>query len=203
MMKMPTRKFLQERISSFQSDHDVPRKLKFLAEATAELSDEEGNIEIGNKSTERRGSLGTILHIASTAGNDFLVEVQIEAGADVAALNKHSWTALMIAQAQGHESCAQILSKHMKTIGANPTSRALPPSCMVDLNPTSSIIFGPDNLTATPFPSDAAGGQKQLYFISANHPIPIDSPTFYYEMTILNSGEFGPGGYVYTNAIEI
>lgn len=196
---MPTRKFLQERISSFQSDHDIPRKLKLLAEATAELYDEEGNIEKGDKRTERRGSYGTILHIASAVGNPFLVEVQIEAGADVAALNKHSWTALMVAQARLHEPCARILSEHMKIIGANPTPRALSPSGMVNFNHTESIVFGPDNLTATPDSSAAAGGQNQNYLISANHPIPLDSPTFYYEMTILN---IGSDGYVYTNAIE-
>lgn len=191
---MPIRIFLQERISTFQSDQDVPRKLKLLAEATAKSYDEEEeeDIEKGYIGTESRGLVGTILHTASVVGNTFLVEVLIEAGADVTALNSHSWTALMVAKALGHEACARILSKHMKTIEANPTSQALSPSCIVNFGSrVSTVHFGLDNLTATHEPSDATGGQDLFYGIRANHPIPVDSPTFYYEMTVL---KFGNGG---------
>lgn len=185
---MPIRKFLQERISTFRRPQDVPRKLKLLAEATEKLKDAEKNIEDGDIEVEGRGPYGTILHTASAVGNLFLVEVQIEAGEDVTALNNHSWTALMVAKALEHEACARILSKHMETIGVNPTSQALSPSRMVNTNPKEPIHFGLDNLVATPELSDATGGQKLRYRIRANHPVPVESPTFYYEMTVLKVG---------------
>ena len=173
---------------TFQSDQDVPRKLKLLAEATAKLYDEEKNFEEGDIWTEGRGVYGTILHTASAVGNTFLVEVQVKADADVTALNEHSWTALMVAKALGHEVCACILFKHMKTIEANTTSKALSLSGMVNANPKASIHFGLDNLKVTLELSDATGGEKPRYLIHANHQIPVDSPTFYYEMTILKIG---------------
>ena len=180
--KMPIRKFLRERISSFESAEDVSTKLKLLAEATESLYDEDGKLEEEGKGTDTGVAGGTILHTAAAVGNRYLIEVLIEAGADVTALDRHSWTALMVAKAQEHEKCSHILSRQMKTIGASYTTRPLSPSRMTGYITKASIQLEPDNLIATFKPQNSNVGWMVLW---ADHPVPIDSHTFYYEMTIL------------------
>lgn len=185
-LKMPIRKFLQKRISDFQSSEDVPRKLKLLAEATESLDDEAKNIEIGDDETQNRQPKYSILETASVVGNRFLIEVLIEAGMDVTALDEHSWTALMIAKAGGHKICADVLSRHMETIGANSSLQPPSPSGLITLLDPGIVLFAPDNLTASLYPQDAVG--RLLVYIYGNHPIPIESCSFYYEISILKTG---------------
>ena len=199
--KLPIRHFLQEGILSFQRENeDVPRKMRLLTEATEKVDDEEEDDEEGDAEIEvGRGPYGTILHTASAVGNYWLVEIQIKAGVDVTAFDDHSWTALMVAEAQGHTTCANLLSEHMETIGAHTPPEALPPSGLVKADPKTSIQIGPDNLTATPGSWHALWLQRRVQ-IRSNHPIPPDSPNFYYEITILDNG---PLGYVHSSVIEL
>lgn len=197
-LKAPIRKILQERISCFQSDEDVPRRLKFLAEATKNLYDEEASIEKKDAKTENQ-TIHTILNTASAVGNRFLVEVLIEAGADVTLLDDHSWTALMVAEAAGHKECAHVLFRHMEAIGANSTPQPLSPSRLVNVGQGGPFRFGPDNLTAT-LDSWVVTPEHRHAALEANNPIPINSQPFYYEITISNTG---PQGYVYILSIEL
>lgn len=107
------RNFLLEKLSKFQGENDISRRTWLLAEAVKELDDDDDD-EDGEKEDPEAEEAGricdTILHIACTVGIYWLVELQIEAGVDVSALDQHSWTALMVATAQVHTSCANLLS---------------------------------------------------------------------------------------------
>ena len=122
-------KFLQERISEFESrDEEVPFKIWSLADATRVVDEEEEDDEEGGTEPEsEREPYGTILHTACAIGNHWLVQLQIKAGVDVTAVDSHSWTALMVASAQGHSDCTKLLSDYMESIAANPIPQPLPP----------------------------------------------------------------------------
>ena len=186
--------FLRERILSFETrNEEVPFKIRSLADATREVDEEdeyeyeeEGDAEIESEG----GPYGTILHTACAVGTNWLLELQIKAGVDVTAVDRHSWTALMVAVAQGHSICAKSLSEYMETIAAHPTTQPLSPSGLVKADSSTSIRIGDDGLTATPGSWRAIWLQRRVQ-VRSNHPIPPDSSSFYYEMTILNSGPLG------------
>ena len=188
---MPIRHFLLERISTFQKDEDVPRKIILLAEAIEDEDDKEEDDEEETADLEGGGPYGTILHTASVVGNDWLVEIQIKASVDVTTFDGHSWTELMVAKAQGDATCASLLSEQIVSSIANPAAQPLRPSGLVS---KTSMQIGPENLTATPGSWRASWLGRRVQ-IRSNHPIPPDSPTFYYEVTILENGHLG---YVHT-----
>ena len=198
--KSAIREFLQARISGFESRHEeVPFKIRSLADATLEADEEEEDEEEGDAETESKGGpYGTVLHTACAIDTHWLVELQIKAGVDVTALDSHSWTALMVASAQGHSTCAKTLSEYMGNIVANPSPQPLPPTGLVKADSSTSIRIGDDNLTVTPGSWRAFWLQRRIQ-VRSNHPIPPDSPSFYYEMTILDNG---PLGYVIIGPTE-
>lgn len=148
-----------------------------MAEATKNLDD--GGKEIGDPGIKSAGGpYCTILHTASTIGNDWLVKLQIQAGVDVSAFDNHLWTALMVAKAQGHTSCANLLAGHMENREAKALPQALGPSGLIRAGPKTSISMSALILKeGTQFRSD--------------HPIPPHCRTFYYEIRILANVFFG------------
>ena len=157
--------------------------MRLLEEASEEL-DYEGYIPEGD------GPYGTVLHTASTIGNHWIVEMQIKAGVDVTALDDHGWTAFMVAEAQGHKTCARLLSDHMEAIGVDLVANAIAPSGIVKSEPSSPIEIDSNDLMAMPGSWHYSLVRKRVQ-VRANHPIPSSYPTFYFEVTILNNGPLG------------
>ena len=184
--------FVQEKISSLHcKDEDVPVKLQLLAEAARETDDDQN--EALEAIVEGKTRLpGSLLHIAAAIGLYWIVEMQIKAGVDLTALDTHSWTALMVATAQGHRFCTQLLSEHMLNLGENSSPDAIPPSGLVETQSSTIFEFGQGRLTATPG-SWHFNLQRRVQ-VRSNHPIPPKSASFYYEITILRNG---PLKYVY------
>ena len=198
--------FLQERISVFQSrDEEVPFKMWSLADAIREVDEyeeeeeEKEEDEDAQTESEEGGPYSTVLHTACAIGNHWLVELQIKAEVDVTAVDSHSWTAFRIAVAQDHSTCAKLLRECMEHIKANPIPQPLPPSGLVRAASSTSAKIEADNLTATPGSRPPAWLQRRIQ-VRSNHPIPPDSPWFYYEMTVLSNG---PLGYVRTDPTRI
>lgn len=174
--KLPIRDFIRGQISRIEAGKEIPRRLWLLAEATKNLDDD--GEEIGDPGIKSAGGpYGTILHTASTIGNDWLVSLQIQAGVDVSAFDKHLWTALMVAKAQGHTSCANLLARHM----ANREAKALPEV----LSPSGLIIAGSKMSFSKSSLILKAGTQFR-----SDHPIPSHCRTFYYEIRIQASNVF-------------
>ena len=157
--------------------------MRLLEEASEEM-DYEGYDSEGN------GPYGTVLHTASTIGNRWIVEMQIKAGVDVTAVDDHGWTAFMIAEAQGHVTCARLLSGHAEAIGVSLVANAGEPSGIVKSEPSSPILIESKNLMATPGSWHYSLIRKRVQ-VRANHPIPPSYPTFYFEVAILNNGPLG------------
>lgn len=209
-IKSSIRQFLLERKSSFERRHEeVPARIWSLADATQEFDDEENyNGEASSEDGKYReeydeakgeeGPYGIILHTACAIGNSWLVELQIKDGVDVTAVDSHSWTALMIAKAQGHHACTELLSEYMETVADMPNPQPLPPSGLVKADLGTSIKIKADNLTAE-YGSRRTYGLDRHVQIRSNHPILPDSPSFYYEVTILDSG---PLGYVSSDLVD-
>lgn len=182
--RLPIRKFLQEQLSKFQGERDISKEMWLLAEAVKELGDDD---EGKNGEKEDPGAEGaggtyssTILHIACAVGSYWLVKLQIEAGVDVFALDQHSWTALMIATAKGHTSCANLLSEHMKTSKVKTAPKAFPPSGLV--REIGSIAYiDPENDSLS-----VPKSHIRSILITSNHPIPPHFETFYYEIEVLS-----------------
>ena len=178
--------YVQEKISSLHcKDEDVPVKLQLLAEAARETDDEQNEAleAIVNGKIRLPGSL---LHIAAAIGLYWIVEMQIKAGVDLTALDSHSWTALMIATAQGHRACTQLLSEHMLNLGESSSSDAIPPSGLEETQSSTIFQFGQGRLTATP--GSWHFNIRRRVQVRSNHPIPPTSASFYYEITILRNG---------------
>ena len=184
--RLPIRRFVQERTSSLHAkDEEIPVKLRLLAEAAQRDDDGEDDGEIDSGT----GPYGSILHTAATVGLYWIIELQIKAGADVASLDHHGWTARMIATAQGHHACAQLLSEHALSVGADSSLATLPPAALVTTQSSNFVRFGSDNLSVTP-------GVWLPYLerriqVRSDHPVPARSASFYYEMTILSNGPLG------------
>ena len=190
--KIPIRDFVEEKILSLRSkDEDVPSKLWLLAEAAHEVDGEQDEAAVDGEI----GLFGSILHTAAAIGLHWIVEMQIKAGVDLTALDNHSWTALMVARAQGHNICAQLLSEHMLTIGANSLPDARPPSGLAKTQSSTFIILGSDDLSV--MSGSWHPNLQRRVQVRSNHPIPPKSTSFYYEMTILRNG---PLGYVYSSS---
>ena len=177
-------RFLQERITALSDrGEDVPLKMRLLEEASEEM-DYEGY------DSEEDGPYGTVLHTASAIGNYWIVEMQIKAGVDVTAVDDHGWTAFMVAEAQGHATCAKLLSDHMDNIGASIVPNAISPSGIVKSEPSSPIEIESNDLMAMPGSWHYSLIRKRVQ-VRANHPIPPNYLTFYFEVTILNNGPLG------------
>lgn len=185
--RLPIRNFLLEQISKFHSEKDVPRRMWLLAEAVKELDDDNDNEdsekeEYWTKFT--RGHYGTILHTACEVGNYWLVKLQIEAGVDVFALDQHSWTAHMVATAQGHTSLADLLYEYeyMEASKVKAAPQALPPSGLGYAWPKKDALIGQDNLTVVANSGD-------FVCIMSNHPIPPHLKTYYYEIKVISTSK--------------
>ena len=193
--KWSIRRFLQERIASLSDrGEDVPSKMRLLEEATEEV-DYDGYIPEGD------GPYGTLLHTAATIGNDWIVAMQIKAGVDVTAVDDHGWTPFMVAEVQGHTTCARLLADHMEAIGVSSEANfeiAIAPSGIVKSEPSSPIEIESDDLMAMPGSWHYSLIRKRVQ-VRSNHPIPPNYPAFYFEVTILNNG---PLGYVKLLAIS-
>ena len=197
--KLPIRDFLREQISRFKEGGEIPRTMRLLAEATEEVEDNDQDVETRDSETEGSGGpYGTILHTAAAVGNYWLAKLQIKAGVDLSAYDGHNWTALMVATAQGHTSCIKLLSEQMNSREAKVARQPLLPSSLVTAEPKVSISAGQKGLTAAMSTRYAVWLQKRIQ-ARTNHPIPPHFLTFYYEITILNSG---PLGYVHTSAMK-
>ena len=177
-------RFLQERITALSDrGEDVPVKMRLLEEASEEMDHKGYN-------PEEDGPYGSVLHTASAIGNYWIVEMQIKAGVDVTAVDDHGWTPFMVATAQGHATCARLLSDHMDDIGASRVPNAIAPSGIVKSEPSSPIEIEFDDLMAMPGSWHYSLIRKRVQ-IRANHPIPPSYSTFYFEVTILNNGPLG------------
>ena len=171
-------RFVQERIAALhERGESIPATMRLLEEAS-EVMYYEGYDPKGG------GPYGTVLHTASAIGNHWIIEMQIEAGVDVTATDDHGWTAFMVAEVQGHTTCARLLSEHMDAIGASLVLKAIAPSGIVKTEPTSPIVIGSDDLMAI-------SSVRKLVQVRANHPIPPSYPAFYFEVTILKNGPLG------------
>lgn len=183
--KLPIWYFLQEQLSNFKGEKEIPRRMKLLLEAVKEIDDDED--ENGeNEDPEAEGAGGpydTILHTACVVGNYVLVVLQIEAGVDLFALDRHSWTALMVATAQGHADCANLLSLHMNTkeFQAAPPQSFLPSRFTLTRQQRELITINIDYLTAVASPT-----LRRMTAIRSNHPIPPHLKTFYYEIEVVS-----------------
>lgn len=202
--RLPIRNFLQEQLSKFQGEKEVSRKMWLLDEAVKELNDdnEEKDVEKEfSKAVDAGRPHDNILHTACLIGNCWLVKLQIEAGVDVAALDQHSWTALMVAKAQGHTNCVDLLSEHMGSRKVEAGTQALPPSGLGQSKPKGKVFISQNNLTAIANPS--ASGSTYIH-VHSDHPIPPHFQTFYYEITILSSSkDFGCVLYIHFGATKL
>ena len=182
--KWPIERFLRERIAAlYERGEDVPVKLRLLEEASQEMDYEGYDPDAG-------GPYDTVLHTASAIGNHWIVEMQIKAGVDVTEVDNHGWTAFMVAEAQGHGTCARLLFEHMAAIGVSPVADAIAPSGIIKSEPTSPIEIEYNDLMAMPGSWHFSLIRKRVQ-VRANHPIPPSYPTFYFEVTILNNGPLG------------
>lgn len=192
--RLPIRNFLQEQLYKFEGEKEVSRKMFLLVEAVKELNDdniedEDVDKEFSGENIGGGGPHETILHTACMIGNAWLVKLQIEAGIDVAALDQHSWTALMVAKAQGHTNCVELLSGHMgSTREVEAVPQSLPPSGFGQSKPNGKLFISGEKLTAV---AKRASGSTYIH-VTSDHPIPPHFPTFYYEIKILSSSkDFG------------
>lgn len=128
-----------------------------------------------NTESERnsKGEYPLILHVAAFVGNSWLTEICITSELDVNQVNKHGWTALMVANVLGHHKCAQLLSERAATLTPpNPEPQAFPPSAMVSI--AGEVWVGT-------FQCD--DGFKRYF--RTNHPIPPFITRFYFEISFV------------------
>ena len=197
--RLPVRNFLREQLSNFKGGKDIPRRMLLLAEAVKEQDDEDEDGEKEDPEAEGAGGpYGTILHTACAVGNYWLAKLQIEGGVDVSVLDKHSWTALMVATAQGHTSCADLLSEHMETRKVKAAPQPFPPSGLVQAEPKKINIIGQENLIAVAVLKILSLREAH---VRSDHPIPPHFQTFYYEIKVLSENEHPEC--VHINATEL
>lgn len=189
-------RFLHEKIEALASrDEEVPAKMTLVERACDVDSDEDDD---DPDTSSGNGPYGTVLHTACAIGNNWIIEMQIKARVDVTTLDDHRWTALMVAEVQGHAACSKILSDYMEEIGANIVADPLPPSELVRTEPDDPIYVDAEFFMALPALWRYEMIQKRVH-VRANHPIPPRNTCFYFEMSIINNG---PLGYVIYNTSQ-
>ena len=201
--KIPILQFILQKISSsWAIEHDIPIKMKRLAEVLSTdiykshweeklLDLKEEKYEKGSEETNGEGPYGTILHIACVVGDLWLAAMQLKAGVDVNAIDTHGWTAVMVAQAQGNLACTKLLRKVVSTSEVESVPDVFRPSSLVDSDVNGLLKLCTDKVTIK---SVKSFGRYQSYpQVCSDHPIPPMSSFYYYEITIINSG---PNRYV-------
>ncbi|MCJ1354083.1 MAG: hypothetical protein MMC33_004070 [Icmadophila ericetorum] len=189
-VKRPIWFFLQEMISSLTKRNElVPIKLQLLAEAT-EDKELEGDLEANTSFNDGQrpvGPYGTILHAAVAIGNQWVVELQIKAGVDISNLDDHCWTALNVAVAQGHVDCAKLLLDHMAgtNFSAAPAPRS--PDGLAKADGDVALDINHNTMTASCVCASISHLRDRIQ-LRSNHPIPHNSPLFYFEVTIFETG---------------
>ncbi|KAL8754211.1 MAG: hypothetical protein Q9199_004499 [Rusavskia elegans] len=181
-------RFLHEKIEALASrDEEVPAKMTLVERACDVDSDEDDD---DPDTSSGNGPYGTVLHTACAIGNNWIIEMQIKARVDVTTLDDHRWTALMVAEVQGHAACSKILSDYMEEIGANIVADPLPPSELVRTEPDDPIYVDAEFFMGLPALWHYELIQKRVH-VRANHPIPPRNTCFYFEMSIINNGPLG------------
>lgn len=163
-----------------------------LVERACDVDSEEDDDEAAQRRQNGNGPYGTVLHTACAIGIKWIVEMQIKARVDVTALDDHCWTALMVAEVQGHANCARILSDYLEEIGANMTANPLPPTELVRSEPNAPVYIDGEYFKALPNLWYHELLRKRVH-VRADHPIPPQQEAFYFEMSIISNG---PNGHV-------
>ena len=108
--------YLEQQVSLLNKrKEDTPLKLRLLCDdiwdaAYDHYEEVEGLDEtVFDNNRARQRFYGDIIHIAAMIGDHSLLELQIRTGADVEAVDDHSWTPLKIATAQGFNPCAKLI----------------------------------------------------------------------------------------------
>ncbi|KAL8906193.1 MAG: hypothetical protein Q9171_006376 [Xanthocarpia ochracea] len=186
--KMLIWRFVHEKIEALTNrDEEVPAKMSLIERACdVDSEDDEDAPGMSNGN----GPYGTVLHTACAIGNNWIVEMQIKARVDVTTLDDHCWTALMVADVQGHAVCSKILSDYLEEIGANIVADPLPPTGLADTELDSPVFVAGEYFKALPEFWHHELMQKRIH-VRANHPILPKVTFFYFEMTIYGSGPLG------------
>ncbi|KAL8736432.1 MAG: hypothetical protein Q9166_000224 [cf. Caloplaca sp. 2 TL-2023] len=181
-------RFLHEKIEALISrNEEVPAKMT-LVERACDVDSEEDEDDLGAHCGN--GPYGTVLHTACAIGIRWLVEMQIKARVDVTQLDDHGWTPLMVAEVQGHTTCARILSEYMGENGANIQANPLFPSGLIKSEADVPVSVNGEHFTALPALWHYEMNRKRVH-VRANHPIPPKATSFYFEIFILNNGPLG------------
>ncbi|KAL8814115.1 MAG: hypothetical protein Q9223_006639, partial [Gallowayella weberi] len=183
-------RFLHEKIEALTNrDEEVPAKMR-LVERACDVDSEGDDDEVGVRPRGGNGPYGTVLHTACAIGIKWIVEMQIKARVDVTALDDHCWTALMVAEVQGHATCADLLSSYLEEIGANMMANPLEPTELVKSEPHSPVHIDGEYFKALPGLWYHELMRKRIH-VRADHPIPPQQETFYFEMSIISNGPYG------------
>ncbi|KAL8916178.1 MAG: hypothetical protein Q9172_006425 [Xanthocarpia lactea] len=186
--KMLIWRFVHEKIEALTNrDEEVPAKMS-LIERACDVDSEEDEDAPGISSGN--GPYGTVLHTACAIGNNWIVEMQIKARVDLTTLDDHCWTALMVAEVQGHAACSKILCDYLEEIGANIFADPLPPTGLADTELDSPVFVDGEYFKALPGFWQYEFMQKRIH-VRANHPISPKKAFFYFEMSIIGSGPLG------------
>ena len=181
-------RFVHEKIEALTNrDEEVPAKMS-LIEKACDVDSEDDEVAPGK--SNGNGPYGTVLHTACAIGNSWIVEMQIKARVDVTTLDDHCWTALMVAEVQGHAACSKILSDYLEEIGANIVANPLRPTGLAETELGSPVSIDGEYFEALPGYWHPAFMQKRIH-VRANHPIPPKDAYFYFEMSISGSGPYG------------
>ena len=183
-------RFLHERIEALTNrDEEVPAKMSLVERACDIESDDDSDDDFDPSISN--GPYGTVLHTACAIGNKWIVEMQIKARVDVTALDDHGWTALMVAEAQGHTSCSKVIVDYMEESAITKyLPSPWPPSELVKPDPSDPIYVDEEYLTAISNQWRYGMIQKRVH-VRANHPIPKTRAFFYFEMSIISNGPLG------------
>ncbi|KAL8968226.1 MAG: hypothetical protein Q9183_002563 [Haloplaca sp. 2 TL-2023] len=182
-------RFLHEKIEALTDrDEEVPAKMTLVERACEMESDDDSDDDLDP--SIGKGPYGTVLHTACAIGNKWILEMQIKARVDITALDDHGWTALMVAEAQGHANCSKVIVDYMDEFAiTNYHPNPRPPSELVKADPDDPVYVDEEYLTV----SDQWRYQmiQKRVQVRANHPIPKTRPCFYFEMSIIGSGPLG------------
>ncbi|KFZ19923.1 hypothetical protein V502_03426, partial [Pseudogymnoascus sp. VKM F-4520 (FW-2644)] len=147
-------------------------------------------LEVDTDTNLSSDAYGQALQIGCINGNVAVVDALICAGADPSRVDEHGWTSLWCAS----QFQQDVVMERLLASGGDPSLAArnltLPPTSWSLTDKSSRLVLN-ENTATIRYASTEGDGKLKAAAARANHPISIQNTPFYFEITILDSGDTG------------
>ncbi|OBT53419.1 hypothetical protein VE04_07004 [Pseudogymnoascus sp. 24MN13] len=152
-------------------------------------------LEVDTDTNLSSDDYGQALQLGCINGNVPIVDALICAGADPNRVDEHGWTSLWCASQFEQD----VIMERLVASGGDPSlatrNSTLAPTSWSLVDKSPRLVLNEDAITIRyGYASTEGNGQVNAAAARANHPISLQNAPFYFEITVLDSGDTGAIG---------